>query len=223
MRVMSSFSIGMGTPGDSSIAPERSVSRGARADTKSSRIVRRGARHPARALARGAHDEPKEGPMKFGKILVAIDFSPHSEHAIDAALALADPEQGTLTLFHVCELPAYSTPELSIYVPSPELAEDLTEEAKRSLERYRAQCAEKGVRVEVACLLGTSVAGEIVEYAAAQRFDLIVVGTHGRHGLRRLVLGSVAERVVRTADRPVLTVRTAMKNSPTVEDQATAR
>ncbi len=161
--------------------------------------------------------------MHFRKILVAIDFSPDSEQAIDAALALMHVEHGTLTLFHVCELPAYSTPELSMYVPSPELTEDLCKQAQRSLESYRAQCAERGARVNVAVLLGTSVAAEIVEFAAAQKFDLIVVGTHGRRGLRRLVLGSVAEKVVRTADRPVLTVRASRGASPTVEDQATAR
>ena len=145
--------------------------------------------------------------MDFRKILVAIDFSPISDRAIDMALALGHSDGGKVTLLHVCELPAYSTPELSMYVPSPELTEEMTERAKETLEDYRLRCAAAGVTVDVACLLGTSVAPEIVDYAAAGDFDLIVVGSHGRRGLRRLVLGSVAERVVRTADRPVLTVR----------------
>ena len=145
--------------------------------------------------------------MDLRKILVAIDFSPDSDSAIDAALALLRVDRGgKLTLLHVCEMPAYSTPELSMYVPSPELIDELSRAAQRSLEGYRARCADSGVTVDLACLLGTSIATEIVDYASERDFDVIVVGSHGRRGIRRWVLGSVAEKVVRTADRPVLTV-----------------
>jgi nucleotide-binding universal stress UspA family protein len=156
--------------------------------------------------------------MEFSKILVAIDFSPDSNRAIDAALELVRSDGGKVTLLHVCELPAYSTPEYSMYVPSPELTEEMCQQAKETLEDYRLRCASAGVTVDVACLLGTSVAAEIVDYAAGGKFDLIVVGTHGRRGLRRLVLGSVAEKVVRTADRPVLTVHA---HEAAVEHEAT--
>ncbi|HXU74313.1 MAG TPA: universal stress protein [Polyangia bacterium] len=145
--------------------------------------------------------------MALRKILVAIDFSAESARAIDTALELVRGRGGTLTLLHVVELPAYSTPDLGMYVPSPELTDDLLRQAKRTLEDYRARCAAAGAEVEVACVAAASaVANEIVEFAAAGGFDLIVVGSHGRRGLRRFMLGSVAEKVVRTADRPVLTV-----------------
>ena len=154
--------------------------------------------------------------MELRKILVAIDFSAESRNAIDTALSLVRGRGGALTLLHVVELPAYSTPDLGMYVPSPELTSDLLRQAKRTLEDYRARCAAAGAEVEIACVAaGVSVASEIVEFAASGGFDLIVVGSHGRRGLKRFVLGSVAEKVVRTADRPVLTVHAR-------DDEATA-
>lgn len=143
--------------------------------------------------------------MNMKKILVATDFSPESEPAIDAALELARGS-GRVTLLHVCEAPAYSTPSsLSMYIPAPELTEEVISAARFALDKRRARCAGKGFAVDVAWTMGTP-AKEIVRYASDHGFDLIVVGTHGLSGFRRLVLGSVAEAVVRTADRPVLTV-----------------
>ncbi|MCU1280974.1 MAG: UspA domain protein [bacterium] len=144
--------------------------------------------------------------MNLKKILVATDFSSDSERAIDAALELARGNAGQVTLLHVCEPPAYSTPSsLSMYVPSPELIEDVINAARFALDKQRARCAAKGFTVDVAWTVGAPGA-EIVRYAGGRAFDLIVVGSHGRRGFRRLMLGSVAETVVRTADRPVLTV-----------------
>ncbi|MGZ3406650.1 MAG: universal stress protein [Polyangia bacterium] len=144
--------------------------------------------------------------MTLNKILVATDFSPDSEPAIDTALELARGPENKITLLHVCEPPAYSTPSsLSMYVPSPELTENVITTARFALDERRARCAKKGVNVDVAWIVG-SPAESIVGYAREHGFDLIVTGSHGRRGFRRLVLGSVAEAVVRTADRPVLTV-----------------
>jgi nucleotide-binding universal stress UspA family protein len=144
--------------------------------------------------------------MDWKKILVAVDFSPDSDAAIDAAFALARGTNGTITLLHVCELPAYSTPTVGMYVPSPELVQDLLQAAKATIEEYRQRCAAHGLAVDVACVVGLSASAEVVDYATTHGFDLIVIGSHGRTGVRRLLLGSVAERIVRTADRPVLTV-----------------
>ena len=143
--------------------------------------------------------------MRLRKILAATDLTANSDAAISAALDLARSDGGNVTLLHVCELLPYSTPELGMYTPSPEMTADIIDNAKRSLERVRARSGGKGVAVEAAWVLGAPAA-EIVRYAAEHDFDLIVVGSHGRRGFRRLVLGSVAEAVVRTADRPVLTV-----------------
>ena len=143
--------------------------------------------------------------MNLRKILVAIDFSPDSERAIDAAVELANGNHGHLTLLHVYESPAYSTPDMGMYVPAPELTADIIADARRALDEIKMRWAAKGVSVDVAWVAGTA-APEIVGYAREHDFDLIVVGSHGRRGFRRFVLGSVAETVVRTADRPVLTV-----------------
>ncbi|MDB4970207.1 MAG: UspA domain protein [Myxococcales bacterium] len=143
--------------------------------------------------------------MNLRKILVAVDFSTDSERAIDAAVELATGNEGSLTLLHVYETPAFSTPDLGMYIPAPELTADIIAQARRGLDERRARCADKGVSVDVAWVAGAPAA-EIVRYASAHDFGLIVVGSHGRRGFRRFVLGSVAEMVVRTADRPVLTV-----------------
>lgn len=143
--------------------------------------------------------------MNLRRILVATDFSPDSEQAIDAALDLCRGSDATVTLLHVCEPLPYSTPELSMYVPSPELMADICADARRKLDARRAGCAARGSTVDTALVTGAPAA-EIVRYAADHQVDLIVVGSHGRRGFRRFVLGSVAEAVVRTADRPVLTV-----------------
>lgn len=142
--------------------------------------------------------------MNMRKILVATDFSPDSEDAVDAALALAQRTDARVTLLHVCEPPPYSTPALGMYVPSPELMADVIASARRALELRKARCATRGAVVDTALVVGAPAA-EIVRYASDRGFDLVVVGAHGGRGFRRFMLGSVAEAVVRTADRPVLT------------------
>ena len=142
--------------------------------------------------------------MNLQKILVATDFSYDSELAIDAALDVARVGNATITLLHVCEPIPYSTPDVGLYVPSPEMMADIVSDARGALDVSKVRCAAAGAKVETALVTGTPPI-EIVRYAAAHNFDLIVIGSHGRRGFRRFILGSVAEAVVRTADRPVLT------------------
>jgi nucleotide-binding universal stress UspA family protein len=142
--------------------------------------------------------------MNLQKILVAVDFSRDSELAIDAALDVARADNATITLLHVCEPLPYSTPDVGLYMPSPEMMADLISDARGALEVCKARCAAAGAKVETALVTGAPPI-EIVRYAADHGFDLIVIGSHGRRGFRRWMLGSVAEAVVRTADRPVLT------------------
>jgi len=144
--------------------------------------------------------------MDLQKILVAIDFSPSSQHVIEAALAFARGQSTRIVLLHVCEPPPHAARSRGLYFPSPELMVDALTHARRQLETYRTRCAVNGVDVDVACIPTEMVAEAIAGYATARGFDLIVVGSHGRRGLRRFMLGSVAEKVVRMADRPVLTV-----------------
>ena len=143
--------------------------------------------------------------MSMNRILVATDFSADSDAAIDAALDFARTTDAKVTLLHVAEPPPYSTPDLGMYVPAPEVVKDVVAAARLALEARKARYAERGVAVDIALVVGAPAA-QIVRYAADHGFDLIVVGSHGRRGFRRFMLGSVAEAVVRTADRAVLTV-----------------
>jgi len=141
------------------------------------------------------------------KILVATDFSPHSQAALDLALSLRD-EGGALTLLHVCQVPTYAYFGGGVYVPSPELEQTILDDAKRGLAALCERTTQRGVRIDGHAIIGDPAA-EIVRWAKEHGCDLIVVGTHGRRGFQRFMLGSVAERVVRTAETPLLTARLA--------------
>lgn len=144
----------------------------------------------------------------IGRILVPVDFSAHSDRALRYAAGLAAPFAAQVELLHVVEDP-YLTGAWSsdVYVPKvPELMADLRADAERRLAALKSATA--GVTVETGVMTGRT-AQTIVDRARDGGFDLIVMATHGRTGVAHLVLGSVAERVVRTAACPVLTVRDA--------------
>lgn len=143
----------------------------------------------------------------FTRILLPTDFSPGAEQALEHALALAGRHGASLVLLHVVEIPGVSIPYLreDYYV----------EEKQRALGQMSLQLAKhdtRGLTIETVVLPGpvaTPAAPAILEYAREHGIDFIVMGTHGRRGLRRRVMGSVAEEVVREATCPVLTVRRA--------------
>jgi nucleotide-binding universal stress UspA family protein len=146
--------------------------------------------------------------MAFRKILVPVDFSLTSRAAVEQALAFAQAFQGSLHLLNVWEVPPYLRPDLTVW----------SEELSASLELHLRDEAEKAMRHLMLDLglqdragVGTEIRSgtphsTIVEVAESGRFDLIVMGTHGRGVLSRVLMGSVAERVVRLAPCPVLTV-----------------
>jgi nucleotide-binding universal stress UspA family protein len=139
------------------------------------------------------------------KILVATDFSPTSIRAQRTATELAKQLDASVTVLHVYSLPTYMFFDGSAYIPPPGVVADIIADAAKHLAEAKDAAASAGVPVETALMEG-SPADEIVRYAAEHQLDLIVVGTHGRRGLSRLALGSVAEHVVRTAKVPVLAV-----------------
>jgi nucleotide-binding universal stress UspA family protein len=144
--------------------------------------------------------------IPFRKILVPTDFSRHSSAAIDAAADLSRRYEASVTLAYVFEPVTYALPEGHVMQSPPQL-----DEMRSAFEQRLAQAmieAETAgaLRVQSKLLTGP-VATEISDFAEKGDFDLIVMGTHGRTGLRHLVLGSVAEKVVRTAPCAVLTVR----------------
>jgi nucleotide-binding universal stress UspA family protein len=142
---------------------------------------------------------------QFRKILVATDFSQASEHALAYAQALATSFGSTLHLLHVVPDPVMASAWSEAYAYDlTALGESLRSEAEQQLTE-RAQ-AIRDVAVTTEALVG-SPAGTIAGTAAERGVDLIVMGTHGRGGVTHFFMGSVAERVVRSALCPVLTVR----------------
>lgn len=140
------------------------------------------------------------------KILCAIDFSPPSRVAMLQAAELAASCHAELLLLHVQEIPA-ARAQLGMMPSPPEAYELRMGEAWRQLERSAAEVAAIAkVHVSVQQVEGPAPE-EIVRIAREKEVDLVVVGTHGRKGVKRAVLGSVAELVVRRAPCSVLVVR----------------
>jgi nucleotide-binding universal stress UspA family protein len=145
--------------------------------------------------------------FEITSILAPTDFSPHAETAMRYACGLAERLGARLHLLHVL-------PEVVPVGPDPMLAPSLppeyyTETEAQSLEALgQALNTEWGrpPAIDVAVRWGGAVEG-IVGYAADQSIDLIVLATHGRTGLKHVLLGSVAERIVRESPCPVLTIR----------------
>ena len=142
------------------------------------------------------------------RILVPVDFGPHSDRALRYATYLAAKLGASVELVHVVDNPVASGAwTAEVYVPNlPELLESVVGEAHKRLNGMKSIVAAQGVEVETTVLTGQP-AHTIVEHARARGFDLIVMGTHGRTGLSHMFVGSVAERVVRKAPCPVMTLR----------------
>ncbi len=139
------------------------------------------------------------------KVLCPIDFSEPARAAMQAAVEICRQFDSELTLFHSYELPGYTLPEGSV-VASPKMLQDLADQAEAHLAEWRRMAEGMGAaKVTTAKGIGEP-AVEIGELAREGEYDLSVVGTHGRTGIRHALLGSVAERVVRRAGCPVLTI-----------------
>jgi len=143
--------------------------------------------------------------MAFTKILCPIDFSACSREALRTAAELARDQSAALILARVWEPPKWSTGEVMI---APEVVQSTTDAEQAELETWKATARQLGAR-EVGTRFLTGVAWDaIVELLKADpAIDLVVMGTHGRTGLRHVLLGSVAEKVVRHAPCAVLVVR----------------
>jgi nucleotide-binding universal stress UspA family protein len=145
------------------------------------------------------------GTYKIKHILVPTDFSEASQAALEMAASMARRFGARLTLFHAHAVPSYLYPDGMMPVPATVLNE-LERSIVAELNRLAQSLAAGGMTVEIRHTLG-GAAAEICRAADEIGADLIIMGTHGRTGLRHMVLGSVAEKVVRKAAQPVLTVR----------------
>ena len=139
---------------------------------------------------------------EWKKICCAIDLSDSSGIVVEKAASLASRLQAELTLLHVFEAHAVS-PEILL-----ERFEHVTLELEKKMQGHQREAARiSGLHVETAILADGGAAAQIVQFARDGAFDIVVMGTHGDTGLTRVVLGSVASRVVREAECPVLVVR----------------
>lgn len=143
--------------------------------------------------------------MAAQRFLVPIDFSEYASHALDYAISLASKLGARLTLLHVIQSLPMGGADMGVTLPYTYL-QDMEAEITRSLETYRERVSAAGLEGEIAVVHGVPF-NEIIATAKTQQVDLIVMGTHGRTGLQHVLLGSVAEKVVRLAPCPVLVAR----------------
>lgn len=142
--------------------------------------------------------------MSTKTILVPVDFSKGSEQAVAKAAELARALGAPVHLLHVYQVPVLALPDAPV-MASPTFIADLTSRAQAELNRHREALVGQGVTANAEIVEGVA-ASSIVDKAKTLDASMIVMGTHGRSGFQRFLLGSTAERVVRTAITPVLTV-----------------
>lgn len=144
----------------------------------------------------------------YRRILVPLDGSRTSQLGLGEAVKLAKSQGSSLRLLHVVdELVLMTTAEMAYDVA--ELIEVLKQDGRRILEKGAAHARKHGVKVQTSLVesVGGHAAQVIIDEARKYHASLIVLGTHGRRGLKRMVMGSDAEEVVRNSPAPVLLVR----------------
>jgi nucleotide-binding universal stress UspA family protein len=147
--------------------------------------------------------------MTFRRILFATDLSPASAGAFEQAVGLARANEAELVIAHAYQLPDFFPTDVCV---TGTLYSDLDEKVRGDAEKKLAALVKaarkQGIGARFLVLTGAPFEA-IAEAARAEQADLIVMGTHGRTGASRILLGSVAARVITTAPCPVLTVRAA--------------
>ena len=141
--------------------------------------------------------------IQLQRICVPVDFSDTSRAALKYAKALAEAFGARLHILHVL---VNWIPETDVPV-SPQVYEQFEQSARKQLETVLLPEERTKYRAELDIVNGTSEFLEIIRYAREKEIDLLVMGTHGRGAIAHILLGSVAEKVVRKAPCPVLTVR----------------
>ena len=146
--------------------------------------------------------------MAIQRVLVPVDFSAPSLHALDYAVDFARPLDAEIIVLFVVE-PIYSVTPGDLYAPSSELTALMQEQRRQGREQLvELEARLKKHYAKLRTLLEDGLAYQAIVAAAHKlKVDLVVMATHGRTGLSHLFMGSVAEKVVRTADCPVLTLR----------------
>jgi universal stress protein A len=145
--------------------------------------------------------------MQIHTIVVPTDFSEYAAYAFTWALDLATDRKAKIVLVHAAQAISYLAFPESVYVPDLQKMEtEMIGDAKKRVEEFAAKQGASTVSLETRVVVGEPV-WEICQAATREHADLIVMGSHGRTGLAHVLLGSVAERVVRHAPCPVLVTR----------------
>lgn len=145
--------------------------------------------------------------MPFNHILVPVDGSKTAESAIDKAVDFAKAFGSKITVVQVMALDPYVAAEYITATQSNDLIERARTYILTSLEEAKAKFAQNGVEVETQLLEGQVIHREIANAAEKIHADLIIMGSHGRTGLKKLFLGSVAQSVLTEGTTPVLIIR----------------
>jgi nucleotide-binding universal stress UspA family protein len=144
----------------------------------------------------------------FSKILIAIDGSDASMDAADYAICISEQYNAELYALHVIH-PA----DADLFGSTGEMTTaayntiDMNKEAQKYLDKVKLKANEKNIQIKTEIIASTNTAGGIVDYAEDKDVDLIVVGTRGKSGFKKILLGSVAYKVVTYAHCPVMVVR----------------
>jgi nucleotide-binding universal stress UspA family protein len=153
---------------------------------------------------RGTADAPSDR-MTFQNILVPIDFDETSDQALKIATALAMDLSASITVLHTVEIPPYAYAYFGAALPPPDMLSTLETAARQSLEQKVGTV--RATVPSVKSILTTGVPWrQILAGIEDRKADLVVMGTHARRGVERMLLGSVAEKIVRASPVPVLTV-----------------
>jgi nucleotide-binding universal stress UspA family protein len=148
--------------------------------------------------------------IMYTNILIPTDGSEHAKQAAAHGVDLAEKYDATVHMVYVIE---YLPTELTVHEYDKITMNDLEQSGADITGELTAHAMERGVDAVDETLHGTPYR-EILDYANTHDIDLLVLGTHGRTGVKRLLLGNVAEKIVRLADVPVLTVRKTEREKP---------
>ncbi len=145
------------------------------------------------------------------KILLPIDFSASSQAALEMAADLAHHFQAELYLVNV--IPEFPTTTIPDFIPESAFLENARTYAESHLAKCQAALVTRGVKSSVSVEVGNDVVGNIMEVVDREHIDMIVISTHGISGWHPLVFGSIAEKVVKLAQCPLLLLRSAKPES----------
>ncbi len=152
--------------------------------------------------------------MNFKNILVPVDFSEFSDHAVEHALFLAEQYGSQVTFLHVIVVFNLMYSESTQMIPEYEnMVKEKEREQYEKLEAFKEKAEKRGVASDLQVIRAFKASESILEFVKENDVELVVIGTHGRTGVKKWIYGSVAEKIVRLCPSPVLTVQQPLTKS----------